>query len=455
MSIIVNSFNKFVDYFPKDLGKLWYIVSPKETTFEFLHDVPDYQQQIWMPFFLLLILEQLILRKKRFRLNDQVTSLSHWMLHETVRIFSRGAEYCAYIAIYERFGRGCALPWNSLWTWYITFIAVDFCYYWAHRSNHEVHFLWAYHQVHHSSEEFNLAVGLRQSILQHWCNFIIYLPLALFIPPSHFMVHNQLNLIYQLWIHTTVIGDLGPLELIFNTPKHHRVHHGCNLYCLDKNYGGVLIIWDRLFDTFQEEERNEQIVYGLVVNIESFNAFYLQVFYLKDLIKKSLSMSTWTDKFAVFWKGPSWFPGGPRLGLDEFKIKVKSRAVYDPYISKWQKIYISVQFLMVLLNHYKLYEPQYHENLGDSWIRTTVANNLIALVSIGLLFDKCAFIYSNFIEIVRCAFYVYFMRMHEDNLIDYLIYYVHMFQLNFIWIPLFIYKIYAHIYNRFFNRTRN
>ncbi|XP_011704741.1 PREDICTED: alkylglycerol monooxygenase-like isoform X2 [Wasmannia auropunctata] len=446
MSISLNSLAKIVDYLPKDIGKLWYLVSPKETTFEFLHEVPDYQQQIWMPFFLLLILEQLILRKKRFRLNDQVTSLSHWMLHETIRIFSRGAEYYVYIVIYEKFGRGCTLPWNSLWTWCITFVTVDFSYYWAHRSNHEVHFLWAHHQVHHSSEEFNLAVGLRQSILQHWCNFVMYLPLAFFIPPSHFMVHNQLNLIYQLWIHTTVIRDLGPLELIFNTPKHHRVHHGCNLYCLDKNYGGVLIIWDRLFGTFQEEEQKEEIVYGLVVNIESFNAFYLQIFYLKDLIKKSISMSTWADKFAVFWKGPSWFPGSPRLGLDEYKIKVKPRTVYDPFVPKYQKIYIGVQFLMVLFNHYKLYEPQYYENLNNPWVIITVTNNLIAFISIGLLFDKYEFIYSSIIEIVRCAFYVYFMHMYQDNFIDYLIYYVHVFQLGFIWIPFFAYKIYACIY---------
>ncbi|XP_018301792.1 alkylglycerol monooxygenase [Mycetomoellerius zeteki] len=429
MSIILNSLAK-IDYFLKHIGRLWYLVNPKETTFEFLHEVPDYQQQIWMPFFLLLILEQIILRKK-FRLNDQVTSLSHWILHETIRIFSRGAEYYLYIVIYERFGRDYTLPWNSLYTWYITFIAVDFCYYWAHRSNHEIHFLWAHHQVHHSSEEFNLAVGLRQSVLQHWCNFVIYLPLAFLIPPSHFIVHNQLNLIYQLWIHTTVIGDLGPFELIFNTPKHHRVHHGCNLYCLDKNYGGVLIIWDRLFGTFRKEERNEEIVYGLVINVESFNAFYLQIFYLKDLIKNSISMNSWADKFAIFWKGPSWFPGGPRLGLDEFKIDVKPRAVYDPYISKMQKIYVSVQFLIILLNHYKLYKPQYCENLDDPWVRIAVANNLIALTSIGLLFDKYAFKYSSAIEIVRCVLYVYFMRLYNTNLIDYFIYYVHVFQLGF------------------------
>ncbi|GAB1867546.1 Alkylglycerol monooxygenase [Camponotus japonicus] len=385
MSLIHSLLTEIAESVLQHIGKLWYFVSPKETTFEFPQEVPDYQQQIWVPFFLLLVLEQIILRKKGFRLNDQITSLSHWMLYETIRIFSRGVEYYAYIAIYERFGKEWnLLAWDSLRTWYISFVAVDFCYYWAHRSNHEVHFLWAYHQVHHSSEEFNLAVGLRQSILQHWCNFVLYLPLAFFISPSHFMVHNQLNLIYQLWIHTTLIGDLGPLELIINTPKHHRVHHGCNLYCLDKNYGGVLIIWDRLFGTFQEEKRKEEIIYGLVVNVESFNSFYLQVFYLTNLIKKSISMVTWADKLAAFWKGPSWFPGLPRLGLDEFKIKVESRAVYDPQISVWQKLYITVQFLIIFLNHFQLY----NENLDDVWIKYTLINNFIALISIGLLFDK-------------------------------------------------------------------
>ncbi|XP_072762184.1 alkylglycerol monooxygenase [Anoplolepis gracilipes] len=444
MSVILNLFAESAESFLKHVGKLLYLVSPKETTFEFAQQVPDYQQQIWMPFFLLLILEQIILQKKRFRLNDQITSLSHWMLYESIRIFSRGAEYYAYIAIYEKFGEGWnLLAWDSLWTWYIAFIAVDFCYYWAHRSNHEVSFLWAYHQVHHSSEEFNLAVALRQSILQHWCNFVVYLPLAIFVPPSHFMVHNQLNLIYQFWIHTTLIGHLGPLELIFNTPKHHRIHHGCNLYCLDKNYGGVLIIWDRIFGTFQEEDREEETIYGLVVNVESFNLFYLQVFYLRDLIKRSINMVTWTDKLAVFWKGPSWFPGVPRLGLDEFKIKVKPRAVYNPQILKWQKVYIIVQFLTIFLNHFQLY----NENLDDLWIKYTLTNNLVAFISICLLFDKRAFIYPSTIELARCAIYVYFTHeMDPDNLINYLTYYANVFQLVFLWIPYFVHKIYTNLY---------
>ncbi|CAK9820565.1 Alkylglycerol monooxygenase [Anthophora plagiata] len=121
----------------KHAGKLWYLVNPYETTFELPHKVPDYQQQVWFPFFVLIILEQIILmsKKKRFRLNDQMTSLSHWLLQESGRILFRGGEYYAYIVIYERYRRW-NLPWDSTWTWCITAVGVDFCYYWVHRSNH-------------------------------------------------------------------------------------------------------------------------------------------------------------------------------------------------------------------------------------------------------------------------------------------------------------------------------
>ncbi|KAG7212852.1 hypothetical protein KM043_002206 [Ampulex compressa] len=382
----------------KHAGKLWYLVNPYETTFEFPHDVPDYHQQVWLPFFVLIILEHIILssKKKSFRLNDQMTSLSHWFFQESGRLFFRGAEYYAYIAIYEKY-RWCDLPWNSSWTWYITAIGVDFCYYWVHRSNHEVHFLWAHHQVHHSSEEFNLAVGLRQSILQHWCNFAFYLPLALFIPPSHFIAHNQFNLIYQLWIHTTVIDDLGPLELIFNTPKHHRVHHGCNLYCLDKNYGGVLIIWDKLFGTYMKEKKDIEIIYGLVVSPQSFNPLYLQVFYARDMICKSLRMKTIVDKLAVFWKGPSWFPGGPRLGLDEFKINVTSRIKYDTRVTAWQNIYVILHFCIVFYNHLQLYDDT--KELRTLATGFTIMNNLFALTAIGFFFDKS--MHAGLVEFIR------------------------------------------------------
>merc|ERR1719347_1355456 len=155
------------------------------------------------------------------------------------------------------------LPWDSPITWIFAGLGIDFCYYWVHRAAHEVNLLWAAHQVHHSSEEYNLTTALRQSAFQSIGSVPFYLPLALFIPPSQALVHKELNLLFQFWIHTELVTHLGPLELVLNTASHHRVHHGANRYCLDKNYAGVLIIWDRMFGTF-ESERDSDIVYGLV-----------------------------------------------------------------------------------------------------------------------------------------------------------------------------------------------
>jgi alkylglycerol monooxygenase len=148
------------------------------------------------------------------------------------RLVFRGAESYAYVYIYENF-RLVELSWDKPATWYLAAIGVDFCYYWVHRACHEIHILWAQHQVHHSSEEFNLAVGLRQSLVQGWCGFIFYLPLAFAIPPAHFITHQQFNLLYQFWIHTKTVKTLGPLEFIFNTPQHHRVHHGEEAFPFD------------------------------------------------------------------------------------------------------------------------------------------------------------------------------------------------------------------------------
>ncbi|KAK0175042.1 hypothetical protein PV327_008827 [Microctonus hyperodae] len=403
----VKSLNLFT--YLQHANKLWYLVNPYDTSFKLPIEVPDYQQEIWISFFFLIVLEQVILYAKKqstFRLNDHVTSISHWMLQESGRIFFRGAEYYIYINIYEKY-HIWNLPWNSAWTWYITAISVDFCYYWVHRANHEIHFLWAQHQVHHSSEEFNLVVGLRQSILQQWCSFMFYLPLGIIIPPSHFIAHHQFNLIYQLWIHTTVIDNLGFLELIFNTPQHHRVHHGCNLYCLDKNYGGVFIIWDRLFGTFIEEQSKGKIVYGLVVSPRSFNPLYLQTFYTTAMIKKSINMNMLMDKLAVIWKGPSWLPGLPRLGLDEYKINVISRVKFNPSIPIWQTFYITLHFSIIFSMHFYLYDDI--QNSG-----TLIMNNIFALTTIGLLFDE--FEYANVVELMRCIIYLIFFNCNFNHI---------------------------------------
>lgn len=160
------------------------------------------------------------------------------------------------------------------WAWVILFFADDFCMYWHHRLSHDIRLLWAAHINHHSSMNYNLAVALRQSwteILYKY-TFWMWLPLLGFEPLMIFTMIS-LNLIYQFWVHTKTIKSLGPLELVFNTPSHHRVHHASNIRYLDRNMGGILIIWDKMFGTFQKEEDSDPVEYGLTSNIHTYNLF--------------------------------------------------------------------------------------------------------------------------------------------------------------------------------------
>ncbi|XP_067000505.2 alkylglycerol monooxygenase [Anabrus simplex] len=392
----------------RGVAKMFYIVNPSESTFQKPEDVPTIFRQAW-PFFLAFIFVENVLLwlegKPILRLNDGVTSVSHGLLQECGKLLSRGAENIAYIYIYDHF-RIADLPWDSAWTWYAAVIGVDFCYYWVHRACHEIHILWAQHQVHHSSEEYNLTVGLRQSVLQVWCGFAFYLPLALVIPPAHFLTHLQFNLLYQFWIHTKTIETLGPLEWIFNTPKHHRVHHGCNLYCLDKNYGGFLIIWDRLFGTFAEEKEKEEIIYGLVYNQPSFNPFFLQIFYSLKVVEKWRAMEGWNDKLAAIWKGPSWVPGAPRLGAEEDKLDIRSREKYDVQLPMWCNVYLTIHFIVVVLGFQEL--AIRYMGMSPLVVLGFVAYILISLTTIGMLFDHHP--YACMFELVRCLLFVTYVQ---------------------------------------------
>nr|CAD7397185.1 unnamed protein product [Timema cristinae] len=371
----------------RGLAQMFYMVSPQETTFEEPEEVPKYFRQAWPYFLAFLIVENVLLwmeDKTLIRFNDGITSLSHGLFLECGRLVFRGAENVAYIFIYENF-RLVELPWDSAWTWYLAVVGVDFCYYWLHRACHEVHILWAQHQVHHSSEEFNLTVGLRQSILQGWCGFLFYLPLAVIIPPAHFLTHQQFNLLFQFWIHTKSVHTLG-----------------CNLYCLDKNYGGLLIIWDRLFGTFADERPKEEIIYGLVYNQPSFNPFFLQIFYNMNVINKWKSMSNWQDKLAAVWKGPSWIPGKPRLGADEDKLDIKSRDKYNVQLPLWCNLYLLIHFVVVVIGFQEL--ALRYMGMSPLAVLGFVAYILTSLTTIGMLFDNHP--YACLFELVRCLAFV-------------------------------------------------
>jgi sterol desaturase/sphingolipid hydroxylase (fatty acid hydroxylase superfamily) len=166
------------------------------------------------------------------------------------------------------------MPMNAWWAWVLLVFIDDFAYYWFHRVSHESRFLWNFHVVHHSSEHYNLSVAVRQSWFGGVAHWLFYIPMGLLgFPYWAFLLIHGLNLIYQYWIHTRFVGKLGWFELIFNTPSHHRVHHGVNPQYLDKNYAGIFIIWDRMFGTFVQEE--EEPRYGILKNIHSYNLLWI------------------------------------------------------------------------------------------------------------------------------------------------------------------------------------
>lgn len=195
-------------------------------------------------------------------------------------------------------GGGIAATAGALLAW-------DFIYYWNHRIQHESRWLWAIHVVHHSSEHYNLTTALRQPVADVFGMFVPY-GLMAFLGFRPRVIENAraVNLIYQFWIHTEAIDKLGAAEEVLNTPSHHRVHHGVQPDYLDKNHGGILILWDRLFGTFQRE--GERVRYGLTQNINTFNPLRIATHEYRDIIRDVATSTNWRDRLGHVFAHPGW-----------------------------------------------------------------------------------------------------------------------------------------------------
>jgi len=192
----------------------------------------------------------------------------------------------------------------------------DFIYYWNHRLQHESRFLWAIHVVHHSSERYNLSTALRQPWAESLGMFVPYGLMSLLgIRPNLIETARQINLIYQFWIHTDAVRTIGPLEEVLNTPSHHRAHHGSNRRYLDRNHGSILIVWDRLFGTFQRERADDPVVYGLTTNIDTYNPLRIATNEYVDIATDVAGARSWSDRLSFVLRGPGWAyqrrPGRP------------------------------------------------------------------------------------------------------------------------------------------------
>lgn len=381
-----------------------YAVTPKEASFAKLDDVPDYLNEA-VPFFLGAIVLEYILafltRLPPARLNDAFSSIAAGTLSQLSKIIILSAELALYVFIYDNFNL-ITLPWDYPGTWYFCFIGVDFIYYWFHRAAHEINIMWAAHQVHHSSEDYNFTTALRQSVVQNYTSAIFYMPLALVVPPSIFFVHSQFNMLYQFWIHTEIVRSLGPLEYILNTPSHHRVHHGRNPYCIDKNYGGTLIIWDRIFGTFQAET-DEEIAYGLVHPLASWDPIWTQLCHFCHIWKTFWETPGLKDKLAVLFKGPGWTPGKPRLGdpadLPEIEYPIQR---YDSSLSYWGNVYVLVHFAVTIVAYQLLIARRML--MSQLHVLGVISYFLFTISSVGALFDNKW--YAPYMELFRCLLFL-------------------------------------------------
>jgi sterol desaturase/sphingolipid hydroxylase (fatty acid hydroxylase superfamily) len=190
----------------------------------------------------------------------------------------------------------------------------DFIYYWNHRGMHEVRTLWAHHVVHHSSERYNLSTALRQPVVEPFAVFLPYGVMAwLGVRPALIEDARGINLLYQYWIHTDTIRRLGRTEEILNTPSHHRVHHGSNSKYIDRNHGSILIIWDRLFGTFERED--DAVVYGLTKNLDSYSPFNIAFHEYGDIVRDVAASENWRDRLSFVFRSPGWAYRQHTLGV--------------------------------------------------------------------------------------------------------------------------------------------
>ncbi|MDZ4844573.1 MAG: sterol desaturase family protein [Chitinophagales bacterium] len=315
---------------------------------EFLKNPIKYSIPI---FFILIGIELLVdkIRKSHlYRFNDAITNLSCGIGSQVVGLFLRVFTIGAYAWLYENYSPFKGQIPVTWWSILVLFIGVDLFYYWFHRLAHEVSVLWGSHVVHHQSEEYNLTVALRQAWLQGAFSWVFYLPLAfLGFEPFVFVSIAGFQTLYQFWIHTKTIDKLHPaFEYVFNTPSHHRVHHGVNPIYIDRNHGGTLIIFDRMFGTFQKEE--EEVVYGITKQTKSWNPLWVNFEYWIDLFQSAFRASKWSDKIKILMKQPGWYP-------DELGGVQQPRAVtpatfhkYDTHIPKGLNMYVLLHFIIML-----------------------------------------------------------------------------------------------------------
>lgn len=303
-------------------------------------------------FFALIAIEYAIGRRRRhntYRLDDAISSIGLGMLSQISAVFTRLLRVGLYTAVYSAVAIWPDHPfWTSWAGWLTALVFYDFCYYWLHRAGHESAVFWAAHVVHHQSQDYNLSTALRQTSSGALLGWIFYLPMAVAgVPPLVFGVVALIDLLYQFWVHTEQVGKLGWFDRWFCSPSNHRVHHAVNDRYLDRNYGGILIVWDRLFGSFKEED--EKCVYGTRKPLQSWDPLWANGEVYWGLLRDSWHTRRWADKLRVWFKPPGWRPADVAERFPSPAFDLASVQRYAPPMSPAVRWFAGAQFVALLV----------------------------------------------------------------------------------------------------------
>jgi alkylglycerol monooxygenase len=341
-----------------------------------------------IPFFFLFIGLEVIFsyfkKKDFYNFHDSINDLSCGIIQQIIEVFVKIGLLSIYIYLFINF-RIFEIPLDSPVAWIICFIMTDFFYYCFHRASHEISFIWGSHLPHHQSEEYNLTVALRQGTFEHMFSSFFFLPLAVvgFHPLMYYSCFEIMT-IYQFWIHTRAINKMGTYELIFNTPSHHRVHHGKNPIYIDKNYGGVFIIWDRLLGTYQDE--TEEPVFGTVEPLQSWNPLKANLYYWWHILTSLFKAKGLKNKLFVLIKSPAWNYENPDVPFDIPDVKAETYQKYRTKIPMGLNIYALLQFIPLTAAATVYLESAEKFMFSEKIIISLLV--IITLVNLGGLFEQ-------------------------------------------------------------------
>jgi len=312
-----------------------------------------------VPFFLFALLVEFLVDRLRgtgyYRSNDAINSLSAGILSESTGYFTKFLQYTIWglvlskLALFDIERSWFDASVGGVLLWILAAVLWDFCYYWNHRLGHEISILWAAHAVHHQSEDYNLSTALRQTSTSFLFSWIFYVPLFLIGFPADVLITvAAVNLIYQFWVHTQQIRRLGVLDRIFVTPSNHRVHHAQNERYIDKNYGGIFVLWDRLFGTFIEESDDEPVIFGVRKPLGNWNPFWANFQVYDYLLFDATRTRRWRDKIGIWFRRTGWRPADVAAEYPKQAVDLTRFRKYDPDISTVRRRYVLAQFMVVI-----------------------------------------------------------------------------------------------------------